>query len=171
MKLFRCVCHPSNCQFNFGPKQTGITRQRGILRRFLPTQICYSHCRHETNTNNKRQCQIEYPAFVAIDYRFCIYCICLASSNYLLDHYQSHHQDLSSHLSIMSAFTETAMVKKLLELNASQQSIQTVSLWLIHHRKHYANIVRSWYRELIKGKSRYMSQLCRYIRLRPAISW
>lgn len=53
----------------------------------------------------------------------------------------------------MSAFTESALIKKLLELNASQQSIQTLSLWLIHHRKHYANIVKSWYKELLKGKN------------------
>lgn len=52
----------------------------------------------------------------------------------------------------MSAFTETTLIKKLLELNASQQSIQTLSLWLIHHRKHYANIVKSWYKELMRGK-------------------
>ncbi|XP_031636981.1 regulation of nuclear pre-mRNA domain-containing protein 1B [Contarinia nasturtii] len=50
----------------------------------------------------------------------------------------------------MSAFTETALIKKLIDLNASQQSIQTLSLWLIHHRKHYANIVKSWYKELMK---------------------
>lgn len=52
----------------------------------------------------------------------------------------------------MSAFTENALIKKLLDLNASQQSIQTLSLWLIHHRKHYSNIVKSWYKELLKGK-------------------
>lgn len=52
----------------------------------------------------------------------------------------------------MSAFTESALVKKLLELNSSQQSIQTLSLWLIHHRKHHANIVKTWYKELMKGK-------------------
>lgn len=51
----------------------------------------------------------------------------------------------------MSAFTENALVKKLMELNASQQSIQTVSLWLIHHRKHYVNIVKTWYKELLRG--------------------
>lgn len=50
----------------------------------------------------------------------------------------------------MSAFTETALVKKLLDLNPSQQSIQTLSLWLIHHRKHHANIVKSWFKELQK---------------------
>lgn len=57
----------------------------------------------------------------------------------------------------MSAFTETALIKKLLELNASQQSIQTLSLWLIHHRKHYANIVKSWYKELMKGNTHQSS--------------
>ncbi|XP_016982989.2 regulation of nuclear pre-mRNA domain-containing protein 1B [Drosophila rhopaloa] len=48
----------------------------------------------------------------------------------------------------MSAFTETALLKKLGELNSSQQSIQTLSLWLIHHRKHSAAIVKTWQREL-----------------------
>lgn len=56
----------------------------------------------------------------------------------------------------MSAFTESALIKKLLELNPSQQSIQTLSLWLIHHRKHHANIVKTWYKELIKGKRKLM---------------
>jgi hypothetical protein len=37
----------------------------------------------------------------------------------------------------MSGFTEAALEKKLVELNASAQSIQQLSLWLIHHRKHY----------------------------------
>ncbi|XP_063698462.1 regulation of nuclear pre-mRNA domain-containing protein 1A [Culicoides brevitarsis] len=50
----------------------------------------------------------------------------------------------------MSAFTESALVKKLLELNASQQSIQTVSLWVIHHRRHYKTIVAVWLREMRK---------------------
>lgn len=51
----------------------------------------------------------------------------------------------------MSGFTENALVKKLVDLNASQQSIQTLSLWLIHHRKHHQIIVKTWYRELLKG--------------------
>lgn len=49
------------------------------------------------------------------------------------------------------SFTESTLVKKLLDLNNSQQSIQTLSLWLIHHRKHHANIVKTWYKELQKG--------------------
>lgn len=48
----------------------------------------------------------------------------------------------------MSAFTESALIKKLSELNTSQQSIQTLSLWLIHHRKHHTIIVQTWQREL-----------------------
>ncbi|XP_065361597.1 regulation of nuclear pre-mRNA domain-containing protein 1B [Calliphora vicina] len=48
----------------------------------------------------------------------------------------------------MSAFTEVAFLKKLAELNSSQQSIQTLSLWLIHHRKHHASIVKTWLKEL-----------------------
>lgn len=51
----------------------------------------------------------------------------------------------------MAGFTESALSKKLEDLNASQQSIQTLSLWLIHHRKHYATIVKTWMRELISG--------------------
>lgn len=52
----------------------------------------------------------------------------------------------------MSAFTEQALIKKLADLNTSSQSIQTLSLWLIHHRKHHQNIVKIWVKELQKGK-------------------
>ncbi|XP_055624720.1 regulation of nuclear pre-mRNA domain-containing protein 1B [Toxorhynchites rutilus septentrionalis] len=51
----------------------------------------------------------------------------------------------------MSSFTESGLVKKLLELNPSQQSIQTLSLWLIHHRKHHSIIVKTWIKELQKA--------------------
>jgi len=53
---------------------------------------------------------------------------------------------------MMAGFTETALAKKLADLNSSQQSIQTLSLWLIHHRKHHATIVKVWFRELLKAK-------------------
>ncbi|KAJ8945924.1 hypothetical protein NQ318_016752 [Aromia moschata] len=49
-------------------------------------------------------------------------------------------------------FTESAFIKKLAELNNSSQSIQTLSLWLIHHRKHYSTVVKIWMREIIKAK-------------------
>ncbi|KAL0822349.1 hypothetical protein ABMA28_004446 [Loxostege sticticalis] len=52
----------------------------------------------------------------------------------------------------MAGFTENALIRKLQELNSSQQSIQTLSLWLIHHRKHHAAVVKTWYKELLKVK-------------------
>lgn len=51
----------------------------------------------------------------------------------------------------MSSFSESALEKKLSELSNSQQSVQTLSLWIIHHRKHSSLIVRVWHRELKKG--------------------
>ncbi|XP_055508389.1 regulation of nuclear pre-mRNA domain-containing protein 1B isoform X1 [Leucoraja erinacea] len=48
----------------------------------------------------------------------------------------------------MSSFSESALEKKLAELSNSQQSVQTLSLWLIHHRKHAGIIVHVWHREL-----------------------
>ncbi|XP_073462641.1 regulation of nuclear pre-mRNA domain-containing protein 1B isoform X1 [Aquarana catesbeiana] len=53
----------------------------------------------------------------------------------------------------MSSFSESALEKKLSELSNSQQSVQTLSLWLIHHRKHAAAIVTVWQRELRRAKS------------------
>ncbi|XP_077599469.1 regulation of nuclear pre-mRNA domain-containing protein 1A-like [Stigmatopora nigra] len=50
----------------------------------------------------------------------------------------------------MSSFSEAALEKKLSELSNSQQSVQTLSLWLIHHRKHSKNIVHVWFNELVK---------------------
>lgn len=54
-------------------------------------------------------------------------------------------------ITIMSSFSESALEKKLSELSNSQQSVQTLSLWLIHHRKHAGPIVSVWHRELRKG--------------------
>lgn len=48
----------------------------------------------------------------------------------------------------MSSFSDNNFVKKLGELNNTQQSIQTLSLWLIHHRKHSKTIVQVWLREM-----------------------
>jgi len=52
----------------------------------------------------------------------------------------------------MAAFSEDNFVKKLVDLNNSQQSIQTLSLWLIHHRKHSKTIVEIWIKELKKAR-------------------
>ncbi|XP_051519006.1 zinc transporter 2-like isoform X2 [Myxocyprinus asiaticus] len=52
----------------------------------------------------------------------------------------------------MSVFSDSALEKKLSELSNSQQSVQTLSLWLIHHRKHSKTIVKVWYNELKKAQ-------------------
>lgn len=51
----------------------------------------------------------------------------------------------------MALFNEDSLKKKLSDLNMSQQSIQTTSLWLIHHKKHATSVVNVWVKELIKG--------------------
>ncbi len=53
-------------------------------------------------------------------------------------------------LSRMS-FSEGSLLKKFQELNNTQQSVQTLSLWLIHHRKHSEKIVKTWLKELINS--------------------
>ena len=50
----------------------------------------------------------------------------------------------------MSSFSEESLEKKLSDLNNSQQSIQQLSLWIIHHRKHYNKIAHTWSREFYK---------------------
>uniref|UniRef100_A0A8C6A7X7 CID domain-containing protein n=1 Tax=Marmota marmota marmota TaxID=9994 RepID=A0A8C6A7X7_MARMA len=57
----------------------------------------------------------------------------------------------------MSAFSEEALEKKLSELSNSQQSVQTLSLWLIHHHKHLRPMVTVWERELERKKKHLKS--------------
>ncbi|KAK2188994.1 hypothetical protein NP493_118g03021 [Ridgeia piscesae] len=52
----------------------------------------------------------------------------------------------------MTSFSESNFAKKLDDLNNSQQSIQTLSLWLIHHRRHSKAIVDIWVKSLQKAK-------------------
>ncbi len=49
------------------------------------------------------------------------------------------------------SFSETSLLKKFQELNNTQQSVQTLSLWLIHHRKHSEKIVKTWLKELVSS--------------------
>ena len=59
---------------------------------------------------------------------------------------------LAENLVAMSTFSDVNLAKKLTDLNSSQQSILTLSLWLIHHRKHSKTIVEVWGREMKKGE-------------------
>ena len=51
----------------------------------------------------------------------------------------------------MASFSESKFESKLKALNPSQQSIQTLSLWLIHHRRHAKHVVKVWVSLLKKG--------------------
>lgn len=48
----------------------------------------------------------------------------------------------------MDGYSESALLSKLSSLNNSPGSIQGLSLWLIHHRKHYESIARVWAKQL-----------------------
>ena len=50
-------------------------------------------------------------------------------------------------------FSVAAVEKKLKDLNTTIQSIQGVSQWLIHYRKHAKTVVSVWYKEQHKGKN------------------
>ena len=49
------------------------------------------------------------------------------------------------------AFSVPGLEKKLKELNTTLQSIQSLSQWAIHHRKHAKTVVSVWYKDLQKG--------------------
>lgn len=46
------------------------------------------------------------------------------------------------------SFSEATLLKKIQELNNTQQSVQTLSLWLIHHRRNARSVVNTWLNEL-----------------------
>ncbi|KRX27467.1 Regulation of nuclear pre-mRNA domain-containing protein 1A [Trichinella nelsoni] len=52
----------------------------------------------------------------------------------------------------MSTFPEMKFRDKLAELRQSQQSVQTLSLWVIHHRKNDREIARLWLETVLKER-------------------
>jgi regulator of Ty1 transposition protein 103 len=52
----------------------------------------------------------------------------------------------------MSEFNVSSFERKAREVTGSQQSIQTLSVWAIHYRKHAKEIVEAWLRELLAAK-------------------
>ena len=51
----------------------------------------------------------------------------------------------------MSAFTAQAFLEKLSRLTLSQESIETLSLWIIHHKAYAKLAVDIWLQEVKKG--------------------
>ena len=52
------------------------------------------------------------------------------------------------------ALNQKAFERKLQNMNSTQESVQTVSLWIIHHKKQADEIVFVWLEQLKKGKYR-----------------
>ncbi|XP_031570374.1 regulation of nuclear pre-mRNA domain-containing protein 1B-like [Actinia tenebrosa] len=52
----------------------------------------------------------------------------------------------------MTSFSASTLEKKLNDLSNTQQSVQTLSLWLIHHRKHAKLVVQTWNKEVHRAK-------------------
>ncbi|XP_046839105.1 regulation of nuclear pre-mRNA domain-containing protein 1A-like [Xenia sp. Carnegie-2017] len=52
----------------------------------------------------------------------------------------------------MASFSVKSFDKKLKEMSARQDSVQTVSLWLIHHRAHSKTVVNVWLDRMKKAK-------------------
>lgn len=52
----------------------------------------------------------------------------------------------------MSGYSDNVLERKFADLTNSPQSIQQLSVWLIHHRKHYQTIVKCWFKELGRAK-------------------
>ena len=50
-----------------------------------------------------------------------------------------------------TSLSASGLELKLRDLNASMQSIQSVSKWLIHNRKYAKTTVGVWFREMQKG--------------------
>ena len=53
----------------------------------------------------------------------------------------------------MAHLNQKAFERKLQNMSSTQDSIQTVSLWMIHHKKHAEDMVAVWQEQLKKGSA------------------
>ena len=53
--------------------------------------------------------------------------------------------------STSSTFSEISLIKKLQNVTNTQDSIQTLSLWVLHHKAYYKQIVDQWLKCYLKG--------------------
>lgn len=52
----------------------------------------------------------------------------------------------------MSTFSKQALQEKLSRLSLSQDSIETLSLWIIHHKAHAKSSIEMWLEEIQRGR-------------------
>ena len=57
-------------------------------------------------------------------------------------------------LAKMALLNQKAFERKLQNMSSTQDSVQTVSLWMIHHKKHAMDMGKIWLDQLKKGKVR-----------------
>lgn len=53
----------------------------------------------------------------------------------------------------MAHLNQKAFERKLQNMSSTQDSIQTVSLWMIHHKKHAEDMAAVWLEQLKKGSA------------------
>lgn len=63
----------------------------------------------------------------------------------------------------MASFSVKSFERKLKEMSSRQDSVQTVSLWLIHHRAHSKTVVSLWHDHIKKGEGLDISTLQRSV--------
>ena len=54
----------------------------------------------------------------------------------------------------MALLNRKAFERKLQNMSSAQDSVQTVSLWMIHHKKHAEDMVIVWLDQLKKGRAK-----------------
>lgn len=59
---------------------------------------------------------------------------------------------LKSHITMTTSLSEESLVKKLTGVLNTQDSVQTMSLWILHHKANHEQIVEIWLKVLKKGK-------------------
>ena len=76
-----------------------------------------------------------------------------------------------SRSNMAAALNQKAFERKLQGMSSTQDSVQTVSLWMIHHKKHAADMVRLWLDQLKKGKPCAKCGPDRRLKFRPYLPY
>eukprot|EP00041_Stephanoeca_diplocostata_P010398 m.165299 g.165299 ORF g.165299 m.165299 type:complete len:111 (-) comp18133_c0_seq4:1108-1440(-) len=58
-----------------------------------------------------------------------------------------------------NGYSDSSFLERLSALSSSQQSIQTLSLWLIHHRTHADNAADVWMKHLLQAPQKQLMPL------------
>ena len=53
----------------------------------------------------------------------------------------------------MATLNVDSLKRKFQALNNTQDSVQTLSLWIIHHKNHYRQIIELWMERVREGKN------------------